>query len=437
MAGDKTGARERRLKERNEVIPRPVRTGTDIFVVRAEGHTLWDEDGRAYTDLTGGIGVTSTGHRPPAVVKALKDQLDRYMHVCFMLYNYEPYIELAKRLRDVMPLPDGKSAFFNSGAEAVENAVKISRAFTGRPGVISFQNSFHGRTLLTLSLTGKYSPYKVGFEPFVPHVYQAPFAYCYRCPLGLEYGGCGAGCLEYIEDIFHSQAPPEKVSAILMEPIQGEGGFVVPPKEYVKGLREISDKFGIVLIDDEVQSGIGRTAKMFAIEHFGVQPDLVCTAKALGGGLPLSGVTGRAAIMDAPVPGSIGGTFGGNPLACVAAVENLALVRRSLRGAAELGRAIRKRLEEMQEAHPLIGDVRGLGCMQAMEFVKDRKAKTPAKDEAKAIQKEARERGLLLLTAGWHDNVIRLLPPINMPRPAMAKALDVLDGAITAVEKRL
>jgi 4-aminobutyrate aminotransferase/(S)-3-amino-2-methylpropionate transaminase len=437
MAGERSRTVEQRLKDRNEVIPRAVRTATDLFVVRAEGHTLWDADGRAYTDLTGGIGVTTTGHRPVAVVKALKEQLDRYLHVCFMVYNYEPYIELARRLREVAPLPDGKSAFFNSGAEAVENAVKISRAYTGRPGIISFQNSFHGRTLLTLSLTGKYSPYKVGFEPFVPHVYQAPFAYCYRCPLGLEQPECGVACLEYIEDIFHSQAPPDKVSAILMEPIQGEGGFVVPPKEYVRGLREISDKFGIVLIDDEVQAGLGRTAKMFAIEHFGVQPDLVCTAKALGGGLPISGVTGRPAVMDAPVPGSIGGTFGGNPLACVAAIENLALIRKSLRGAADLGRQVRKRLEEMQESHALIGDVRGLGCMQAVELVKDRKAKTPAKDETKAIQKEARNRGLLLLTAGWHDNVIRLLPPINMPRPAMAKSLDTLDEALVAVEKGL
>ena len=437
MAGKGPHAAEQRLKERNEVIPRAVRTATDLFVVRAEGHTLWDVDGRAYTDLTGGIGVTSTGHRPAAIVKALKEQLDRYLHVCFMLYNYEPYIELARRLREVAPLPNGKSAFFNSGAEAVENAVKISRACTQRPGVISFQNSFHGRTLLALSLTGKYHPYKVGFEPFVPHVYQVPFAYCYRCPLALEHPECGVECLEYIGDIFHSQAPPEKVSAILMEPVQGEGGFVVPPKEYVQGLREISTKHGIVLIDDEVQAGIGRTAKMFAIEHFGVKPDLVCTAKALGGGLPISGVTGRPEIMDAPVPGSIGGTFGGNPLACVAAVENLALVQASLREAGQLGRAIRKRLEEMQESHPLIGDVRGLGCMQAMEFVTDRKAKTPAKDEAKAIQREARERGLLVLTAGWHDNVIRLLPPITMPRPAMARALDSLDEAITVVEKRL
>ena len=435
MAGDKVRGSERLLRERNEVIPRSVRTGTDLFVVRAEGHTLWDADGRAYTDLTGGIGVTSTGHRPARVVKALKDQIDRYLHVCFMVFNYEPYVELAKALRAVAPLPGGKSAFFNSGAEAVENAVKIARAYTKRPGAISFLNSFHGRTLLTLSLTGKYAPYKVGFEPFVPHVYQAPYPYHYRCPPGHSESECGDRALEGIEAVFHSQAPADKVAAIVFEPVQGEGGFVVPPRDFVRGLRTLCSDHGIVFVDDEVQAGMGRTAKMFAIEHFGVEPDLVTTAKALGGGLPISGVTGRPEIMDAPVPGSVGGTFGGNPLACVAALENLALIKASLPAAERLGRAIRKRLEEMREAHELVGDVRGLGCMQALELVKDRKSKEPAKDETKAVQNEARENGLLVLTAGWHDNVIRLLPPITMPVDALDTALDVLGAAIGKVER--
>ncbi len=435
MAGQKVREGERLLRERNEVVPRSVRTGTDLFVVRAEGHTLWDADGREYTDLTGGIGVLTTGHRPEAVVKALKDQLDRYLHVCFMVFNYEPYVELAKALRGVAPLPGGKSAFFNSGAEAVENAVKISRAYTKRPSVISFQNSFHGRTLLTLSLTGKYAPYKVGFEPFVPQVYQAPYPYHYRCPPGHSESECAGLALEGIEAIFHSQAAADRVAAIVVEPIQGEGGFVVPPKEFLPGLRKLCNDHGIVLVDDEVQAGMGRTARMFAIEHFGVEPDLVTTAKALGGGLPISGVTGRAEIMDAPVPGSVGGTFGGNPLACVAAVENLAIIKASLPAAERLGRAIRKRLDEMREAHDLVGDVRGLGCMQALELVKSRKTKEPAKDETKAIQKEARERGLLVLTAGWHDNVIRLLPPITMPVDALRTGLDVLDEAIGKVER--
>jgi 4-aminobutyrate aminotransferase/(S)-3-amino-2-methylpropionate transaminase len=428
---------ERLKAERDAVIPRSVRTLTDLFIEGASGHTLRDVDGREFTDLTGGIGVLTTGHRPDPVVRALREQLDRYLHLCFMVFNYEPYVALAKALREIAPLPDGKSAFFNSGAEAIENAMKTARASTGRPALFSFQNSFHGRTLLTLSLTGKYAPYKVGFEPFAPEVYQAPFPYHYRCPPGHSEAECGGIALEGIERLFHAQIAPERVAAIVFEPVQGEGGFIVPPKDFVRGLRELATEHGIVLVDDEVQAGLGRTAKMFAIEHFGVQPDLVCTAKALGGGLPISGLTGRAEIMDAPVPGSIGGTFGGNPLACVAAIENLRLIEASLGAAARLGKSISKRLEEMKEAHPLVGDVRGLGCMQALEFVRDPGTKEPAKEEARAIQGEARERGLLVLTAGMYDNVIRLLPPITMPLDAMARTLDVLDESISAVERSL
>jgi len=426
---------ERLKAERDAVIPRSVRTLTDIFVAAGSGHTLKDVDGREFTDLTGGIGVLTTGHRPDPVVRALRAQLDRYLHLCFMVFNYEPYVALAKRMREIAPLRDGKSAFFNSGAEAIENAAKTARAATGRPALVSFQNSFHGRTLLTLSLTGKYEPYKVGFEPFAPEVYQAPFPYHYRCPPGHSESECGQFALEGIEHLFHSQVTPGKVAAIVFEPVQGEGGFVVPPKEFVTGLRELTTEHGIVLVDDEVQAGLGRTAKMFAIEHFGVEPDIVCTAKALGGGLPISGVTGRAEIMDAPIPGSIGGTFGGNPLACVAALENLNLIASSLGAAVRLGRAISKRLGEMEEKHRLVGEVRGLGCMQALEFVRDRKTKDPARDETKAIQREAMDRGLLVLTAGMYDNVIRLLPPITMPNDAMTRALDILDESITAVER--
>lgn len=426
---------ERLKEERDAVIPRSVRTLTDLFVESASGHTLRDVDGREYTDLTGGIGVTTTGHRPDPVMRALRDQLDRYLHLCFMVFNYEPYVALAKRMREIAPLPAGKSAFFNSGAEAIENAVKTARASTRRTAVVSFRNSFHGRTMLTLALTGKYEPYKVGFEPFPPEVFQAGFPYHYRCAPGHSEADCGGLALEGLEELFHAQVPAEKVAAIVFEPVQGEGGFIVPPKEFVRGLRKLATDHGIVLVDDEVQAGLGRTAKMFAIEHFGVQPDLVCTAKALGGGLPISGLTGRAEIMDAPVPGSIGGTFGGNPLACVAAIENLRLIESSLGSAAKLGREISKRLSEIQDKHALVGEVRGLGCMQALEFVRDPKTKEPAKEETKAIQREARERGLLVLTAGTYDNVIRLLPPITMPFEALAKSLDILESSIATVEK--
>ena len=431
-----TRTKSERLKaERDAVLGRGVRTLNDFFVAHAEGHTIRDVDGNEYVDLTGGIGVHATGHRPESVVRAVKKQADKYLHLCAMVFNYEPYVELAKVLRDIVPLPDGKSALFNSGSEAVENAVKTARAFTKRPGVIAFHNSFHGRTLLCLSLTGKYNPYKVGYEPFVPHVYHAPFPYHYRCPPGHDEDGCADLALAAIEGIFHVHSA-DRIAAILAEPVQGEGGFIVPPRGFFPGLRKLCDEHGIVLVDDEVQAGMGRTAKMFAIEHFGVQPDLVCTAKALGGGLPISGLTGRAAVMDACVPGSIGGTYGGHPLGCVAAIENVRLIQKALPAGVRLGDRIGKRLAEIQRDHPIVGDARGLGCMRAIELVKDRKSKAPAKDETKAVQREARDRGLLLLTAGWHDNVIRLLPPLTMPVEAADKALDVLEASIAAVEKR-
>jgi len=425
---------EERLRERDEYIPKSVRTGTPIFVDHAKGHTIVDVDGKEYVDFTGGIGVLNTGHLPDAVTAAVRAQLDRYLHLCFMVVNYEPYIELAKRLRPLLPMEKAKTAFFNSGAEAVENAVKVSRAVTRRPNVITFQNSFHGRTLLTLTMTGKYSPYKINFEPFVPHVYQVPFAYCYRCPLKLSYPDCGVACLQYVEDLFHAESPADKTACIVAEPVQGEGGFVVPPKEYVQGLRKICTDHGILYVDDEVQAGFGRTGKWFAIEHFGVRPDLLTSAKALGAGLPLSGLSGPAAIMDVPAPGSIGGTYGGNPIACAAALANLSLIEAAIPNAVKLGRAIEKRLHEMSEDHGWIGDVRGLGAMQAMELVKDRTTKAPAKDETSAIIKEARDRGSLFLSAGWYNNVIRLLPPLNMPAEAVEEGLDVLDASITAVE---
>lgn len=426
---------EERMRERDEYIPKSVRTGTPIFVDHAKGYKIVDVDGKEFLDFTGGIGVLNTGHLPDAVTQAVRAQLDKYLHLCFMVVNYEPYIELSKRLRPILPFERGKTAFFNSGAEAVENAVKISRAVTRRPNVISFQNSFHGRTLLTLTMTGKYQPYKVNFEPFVPHVYQVPFAYCYRCPLKLSYPECGVACLDFLDDLFRAESPADKTACIVAEPVQGEGGFVVPPKDWWVGVRKICSDHGILFVDDEVQAGLGRTGKWWATEHFGVTPDLITSAKALGAGLPLSAVSGPAALMDIPVPGSVGGTFGGNPLACAAAIANLDLIRSSMANAVELGKLIEKRFREMAEDHEMIGDVRGLGAMQAIELVKDRKTKAPAKDETAAIVKEARDRGALLLSAGWHGNVIRLLPPMNMPLGVLEEGLGVLDASIAAVAK--
>ena len=427
---------EERVQERDEYVPKSVRTGTPIFVDHARGHKIVDVDGKEFLDFTGGIGVLNTGHLPDAVTEAVRAQLDKYLHLCFMVVNYEPYIELSKRLRPILPFERGKTAFFNSGAEAVENAVKISRAVTRRPNVISFQNSFHGRTLLTLTMTGKYQPYKVNFEPFVPHVYQVPFAYCYRCPLKLSYPECGVACLDFIEDVFRAESPADKTACIVAEPVQGEGGFVVPPREWWAGVRKICSDHGILFVDDEVQAGLGRTGKWWATEHFGVTPDLITSAKALGAGLPLSAVSGPADLMDIPAPGSIGGTFGGNPLACVAAIANLDLIRKSMANAVELGKLIEKRFRELAEDHEMIGDIRGLGAMRAMELVKDRKTKAPAKDETTAIIKEARDRGALFLSAGWHNNVIRLLPSLNMPLGALEEGLGVLDASFAAVEER-
>ncbi len=427
---------EERVRERDEYIPKSVRTGTPIFVDHARGHKIVDVDGKEFLDFTGGIGVLNTGHLPDAVTEAVRAQLDKYLHLCFMVVNYEPYIELSKRLRPILPFERGKTAFFNSGAEAVENAVKISRAVTKRPNVISFQNSFHGRTLLTLTMTGKYHPYKVNFEPFVPHVYQVPFAYCYRCPLKLSYPDCGVACLDFIEDVFRAESPADKTACIVAEPVQGEGGFVVPPKEWWAGVRKICSDHGILFVDDEVQAGLGRTGRWWATEHFGVTPDLISSAKALGAGLPLSAVSGPADLMDIPVPGSIGGTFGGNPLACVAAIANLDLIRKSMANAVELGRLIEKRFRAMAEDHEWIGDIRGLGAMRAIELVEDRRTKTPLKDEVPAIIKEARDRGGLFLSAGWYGNVIRLLPSLNMPKEALDEGLDVLDASLRTVERK-
>ncbi len=426
---------EERLRERDEYIPKSVRTGTPVFVDHAKGAKIVDVDGKEFLDFTGGIGVLNTGHLPDAVTEAIRAQLDKYLHLCFMVVNYEPYIELSKRLRPTLPFERGKTAFFNSGAEAVENAVKISRAVTKRPNVISFQNSFHGRTLLTLTMTGKYKPYKTNFEPFVPHVYQVPFAYCYRCPLKLSYPDCGVACLDLIEDVFRAESPADKTACIVAEPVQGEGGFVVPPREWWAGVRKICSDHGILFVDDEVQAGLGRTGTWWATEHLGARPDLITSAKALGGGLPLSAVSGPAEIMDIPAPGSIGGTFGGNPLACVAAIANLDLIRRSMANAVELGKLIEKRFRAMAEEHAWIGDIRGLGAMRAIELVKDRKTKAPLTDEIGLIVKEARERGGLFLSAGWHGNVIRLLPPLDMSKADAEAGLDILDASIGAVAR--
>ncbi|MHB8987049.1 MAG: aspartate aminotransferase family protein, partial [Eubacteriales bacterium] len=349
------------LELRKKYVPRGISNSTPVFVREASGAVITDVDGNRLIDLAGGIGTINAGHRPPEVVEAVKEQLDRYIHTCMHVVMYEPYVRLAEKMAAITPggFPK-KTMFANSGAEAVENAVKIARKFTGRPGIIALECAFHGRTLMAMTLTSKARPYKYGFGPFAPEVYKVPSAYCYRCYFGLSYPDCAMQCLKNIERFFVSECPADRIAAVIAEPVQGEGGFIVPPPEYLPGLKEICERHGILLIVDEIQTGFGRTGKMFACEHPGLEPDLITTAKSLAAGLPLSAVTGRAEIMDSPAPGEIGGTYGGNPLACAAALKVIDIVQGEdlPARAAGIGAFLQQKLRELQEEYPVIGDVR-------------------------------------------------------------------------------
>jgi 4-aminobutyrate aminotransferase/(S)-3-amino-2-methylpropionate transaminase len=401
------------------------------FLAEGEGARVKDVRGREFIDLTSGIGVLNLGHRPAGVLKALKDQLERYLHTCFTVQMYEPALLLAKRIAAIAPEGLTKSAFFNSGAEAVENAVKLSRARTGRRAVIAFENSFHGRTFMAMTLTGKVRPYKAVFGPLFPDVYHLPYPYPYRYPG--DPSDAAAVCLDALRRFFRTHVPAEDVAAVVAEPIQGEGGFIVPPDDFLPGLREICDEEGIILVDDEVQAGLGRTGRWFAIEHFGVRPDLIITGKALGGGLPLSAVTGPADILDHPPVGSIGGTFGGNPLSCVAGLATLEGVEKVLPRVGEIERRMMTRFGEWLEDFEHVGEARGKGAMMAIELVKDRRSKEPAEKEAHAVQDECYKRGLLILTAGLYNNVVRFHPPLNIPMEDLERALDLVEESLRAV----
>ncbi len=420
---------EKTLRELHEAhYSRSVKVNFPHFVAAAKGARVKTLDGREFLDLTGGIGVANLGHGPPEVVQALHDQIDRYLHLCFTVHMYEAPVLLAQKLASIMPPGLDKSAFFNSGAEALENAAKIARNFTGRAAVISFENSFHGRTFFTMALTGKVQPYKGVFGPSFPDVYQVPYPYAYRSPDGEE--GATQRSLEALRRLFHAQVPADQVAALIVEPIQGEGGFVVPPPDFLKALRALCDEHGIVLVDDEVQSGLGRTGRWNAIDHFGVTPDLVTTGKALGGGLPLSGVTGRAEIVDHPPVGSIGGTFGANPLSCAAGLAAVEGIERVLPQVKDLEKLMFGRFREWVDDLPLVGDARGLGAMTAVELVRDATTKEPAPEEAQAVQKACYREGLLILTAGWYNNVVRFHPPLNMPAEELSGALDIVEKAL-------
>ena len=429
------------LARRANAVPRGVPAVTPIAVAHAEGAVITDADGNQFIDFGGGIGVVNTGHRHPSVVEAVRRQLDRFAHVCFPVSTYEPYVALAERLNRITPGNHPKRTFFvNSGAEAVENAVKVARFFTGRQAVVCFEHGFHGRTNLALALTSKVMPYKKGFGPFAPEVYRIPFPYCYRCgEAGRrgsgEAGGCCMASRERLEQMFASVVDPDSVAAIIMELELGEGGFVPAPREYVQTLAEFARDHGILFIADEIQTGFGRTGKMFASEHYGLVPDIITTAKSLAGGLPLAAVTGRADVLEAPHVGALGGTYGGNPLACAAALAVLDAMEaeRIPERAARMGDRIRARFCQWATRYPCIGDVRGLGAMVAMELVADRGTKAPDKALTGRLLAAALERGLILLSSGTYGNTVRVLAPLTTPDEIVEEGLDVMEQALEAV----
>ncbi|MBV8866214.1 MAG: 4-aminobutyrate--2-oxoglutarate transaminase [Acidobacteriaceae bacterium] len=417
----------------NQAVARGVSQLTSIFVERTESAVIEDVDGNRLIDLAGGIGCLNVGHRAPAVVDSLHKQVDRFLHTCFMVTPYESYIALAEKLNALAPgAALKKTLLVNSGAEAVENAIKIARAYTRRPAVICFEDGFHGRTLLTLSLTSKTHPYKAGFEPFPSEIYRVPFAYCYRCSYNLTYPECQVHCARHLEDTFKRVVRAESVAAIIAEPVLGEGGFVAPPKEWLAVVQQICERHGILLIADEVQTGFGRTGKFFACEHYGVEPDLLVAAKSLGGGLPIGAVTGKAEIMDNTGPGSLGGTFGGNPLSCVAALAAIEAIEigNLNRRASELGDLFRTKAISWKKRYPMIGDIRGLGAMQAFEIVQPDGSRSSDPDTTKRIIQYCCTRGVILVTAGSYSNVIRLLMPLVITDDELNEALNVLEAAL-------
>jgi 4-aminobutyrate aminotransferase / (S)-3-amino-2-methylpropionate transaminase / 5-aminovalerate transaminase len=420
---------------RAKAVPRGLSHGTPIYVATAEDAWLEDVDGNRYLDFAGGIGCANAGHRRHEVVDAVKDQLDHFLHTCVQVTPYENYVRLAERMNEVTPGKFAKKTIFvNSGAEAVENAVKIARAYTKRSGIIAFEDAFHGRTMMTLALTSKTHPYKAGFAPFPGEVYRVPFAYCYRCSYNLKYPSCDLYCARHLEDTFKRVVANEDVAAVIAEPVLGEGGFIAPPPDYFQVLIDLCHKYDILFIADEIQSGFGRTGALFASERYGIEPDLLVTAKSLGGGLPLAAVTGRAEIMDAPGPGGLGGTFAGNPLSCAAALAVLDLFEREnlLERANELGDRFQTRAREWRCRWPIIGDVRGLGGMQAIELVQSQETKTPATDETKKITQYCYEHGLITITAGTYSNVIRILVPLVATDAQIDEGLAVLEAALAA-----
>jgi 4-aminobutyrate aminotransferase/(S)-3-amino-2-methylpropionate transaminase len=422
------------LARRQEYVARGLASTMNVFAAKADGAIIEDVDGNRYIDFAGGIGAMNIGHARPEVTKAIAEQAAKFTHTCFSVMMYESYIALAERIVKLVPGDFAKKAiFFNSGAEAVENAVKIARYATGRPAIITFDNAYHGRTLMTMTMTAKVNPYKYRFGPFATEVYRAPFPYPYRMNMSPQ--DATAYCIQELDRMFVGTVAPDQVAAIVVEPVQGEGGFMVAPPGFLRALKAKCDQYGILFIADEIQSGFCRTGEMFAVQHDQVAPDLMIIAKSMGAGMPISGVVGRADIMDVPPPGTLGGTYSGNPVACAAALAVLDLYEQEDYAARsrEVGRVVTERFLKLQEKYSLVGDVRGLGGMVAMELVKDRATKEPDSHAASAILTAAHQRGLVLIKAGMYDNVLRVLVPLCVTDAQLKQGLDIFEDAFASV----
>jgi 4-aminobutyrate aminotransferase/(S)-3-amino-2-methylpropionate transaminase len=435
---DVPGPRSRALLARRAAaVPNGLGKATEIVVDRAEGALVHDVDGNTFIDFVGGIGALAVGHCPPPVVQAIQDEAAKVIHFGSLVGTYESYVRLCELLNEVTPGSFAKKTLLaNSGAEAVENAVKAARAYTRRPGVICFEGGYHGRTLLTLSLTSKYSLFKKGMGPFASEIVRLPMPNGYRAPEGTTAEQHVTWGIQQLEQAFTAQVDAAEVAAIVIEPVQGEGGFVPVPPRFLRRIRELCDQHGIVMIADEVQCGFARTGKLFALEHYGIAADIIVTAKSLGAGMPVSAITGRAEIMDATHPGGMGGTYGGNPLTCVAAIAAIEMMRQPafLARAERVGAILRETLEAWQARHPLIGDVRGLGSMMLIELVTDRVTKQPAAEETLAIVKAAARRGVIAMRAGLFTNGIRFLPPLVITDEQLHEGLAAVEAALGEVE---
>lgn len=421
------------LEARKSYVARGVSNGLPVCIDEAKGALLKDVDGNVFLDFAAGIGVQNVGHCDDDVVEAIKAQAEKCIHPCFHVALYEPYVALSEKLAKAAPGEHAKKVMFaNSGAEAIENAIKISRKYTKKTGVISLECAFHGRTFMTMSITSKVKPYKNGFGPFSTDTYKIPSPYCYRCPYGCSYPSCGLACAEKLRTNLKGEWSADTMAVLIAEPLQGEGGFIVPPKGYLEALQSICNENGIMFVVDEVQAGFARTGKLFASEHSDIEPDMITLSKSIAAGVPLSAVVGKAEIMDAPNPGEIGGTYGGSPLACAAGLKVLEKIasQRLDEKAVMIGDIIQSRLAAMKEKYDVIGDVRGLGAMIGVEFVKDRTTKEPYADIVKKVIAYSQQKGVIFLGAGIFSSVLRFLPPLVMTEEQVHYGMDILDEAI-------